>query len=71
MSCLKSIFKKAFNTYHVLCVLSHSVVSDSATPWTVAQWALHPWGLSRQRYWSGLPCPPPRDLSNPGLLHCR
>ena len=24
-------------------------------------------GLSRQEYWSGLPCPPPRDLSDPGI----
>ena len=23
-------------------------------------------GLSRQEYWSGLPCPPPGDLSDPG-----
>ena len=23
--------------------------------------------LSRQEYWSGLPCPPPGDLSNPGI----
>ena len=36
-------------------------------------------GFSRQEYWSGLPCPPPGDLSNPeilntcllSLLHCR
>ena len=24
-------------------------------------------GFFRQRYWSGLPCPPPRDLPNPGI----
>ena len=24
-------------------------------------------GFSRQEYWSGLPCPPPRDLPNPGI----
>ena len=24
-------------------------------------------GLSRQEYWSGLPCPPPGNLSNPGI----
>ena len=24
-------------------------------------------GFSRQEYWSGLPCPPPRDLSDPGI----
>ena len=23
--------------------------------------------FSRQEYWSGLPCPPPRDLPNPGI----
>ena len=23
-------------------------------------------GFSRQEYWSGLPCPPPRDLPNSG-----
>ena len=24
-------------------------------------------GLSRQKYWSGLPCPPPGDLPDPGI----
>ena len=24
-------------------------------------------GVSRQEYWSGLPCPPPADLPNPGI----
>ena len=24
-------------------------------------------GFSRQEYWSGLPCPPPEDLPNPGI----
>ena len=29
------------------------------------------WGFSRQEYWSGLPCPPPGDLPNPGIkLRC-
>ena len=26
-----------------------------------------PWGFSRPEYWSGFPCPPPGDLSNPGI----
>ena len=26
-----------------------------------------PWGFSRQEYWSGMPCPPPGDRSNPGI----
>ena len=25
------------------------------------------WGFSRQENWSGLPCPPPGDLPNPGI----
>ena len=24
-------------------------------------------GISRQEYWSGLPCPPPGDLPDPGI----
>ena len=28
---------------------------------------LCPWKLSRKEYWSGLPCPPPADLPNPGI----
>ena len=24
-------------------------------------------GFSRHKYWSELPCPPPRDLPNPGI----
>ena len=40
-------------------VASHSVVSDSATPWTVAGWAPMSMGILRQDYWSGLPYPAP------------
>ena len=32
------------------------------TPWTVAHQLPLSMGFSRQGYWSGLPCPPPRDL---------
>ena len=45
------------------------VMSDSLTlhgPY-IAQEAPLPWGFSRQEYWSGLPCPPPGDLFNPGI----
>ena len=38
----------------------------SATPRTVACQALLSTGCSRQGYWSGLPCPSPRDLPDPG-----
>ena len=42
------------------------VLSDSATPGTAAHQAPLSMGFSRQEYWSGLPCPPPGDLPNPG-----
>ena len=44
-----------------------SVVSSSATPWTVAHQAPLSMGFSRQEYWSGLPYPSPGDLPNPGI----
>ena len=56
----------------IACVcISHSVVSDSATPWTVACQALLSMDFSRHEYWSGFP-PPGIFLiqeSNPGFLH--
>ena len=39
-----------------MLVLSCSVPSDSATPWTVTHQASLSTGFSRQEYWSGLPC---------------
>ena len=44
-----------------------SVVSDSVTPWTVACQAPLSIRFPRQEYWSGLPCPPPGNLPNPGM----
>ena len=44
-----------------------SVVSDSATPWTVAHQAPLSIGFSRQEHWSGLPLPAPGDLPDPGI----
>ena len=37
--------------------VSHSVVSNSATPWTVAHQVSLSMEFSRQEYWSELPCP--------------
>ena len=37
------------------------------TPWTVAHWAPLFMGFPRQKYWSGLPFPSPRDLLNPRI----
>ena len=38
-----------------------------ATPWTAARQAPLSMGFSLQEYWSGLTCPPPGDLRNPGI----
>ena len=38
-----------------------------AALWTVAHQAPLSMGFSRQEYWTGLPCPPPGDLCNPGV----
>ena len=52
----------------VFCVLScSSHVWLFVTPSTVARQAPLSIKFSRQEYWSGLPCPPPRHLSNPGI----
>ena len=37
-----------------------------ATLWTVTLQAPLSMGFSKQEYWSGLPCPPPGDLLDPG-----
>ena len=56
--------------------LSHSVMSDSLRPQELQPTRLlHPWGLSTQECWSGLPTLlqgifPTQGL-NPGLPHCR
>ena len=37
------------------------------TPWTAARQAPLSMGFSRQGYGSGVPCPPPGDLLDPGI----
>ena len=44
-----------------------SCVQLFATPWTVVPQASLSMGFPRQEYWSGLPFPPPGDLSNSGI----
>ena len=46
---------------------NHSVVLYSATPWTAARQAPLSVEVSRQEYWSGLPCPSSGDLPKPGI----
>ena len=51
-----------------MCMLSHfSHVPLFATLWTMAHQAPLSMGFSRQEYWSGLSCPPPGDLPDPGI----
>ena len=50
-----------------VCVFSHSVLSDSVTPWTVAHQAPLSMGFPRQDYWSGEPFLSPGDLPDPGI----
>ena len=38
-----------------------------AIPWSVALQVLLSMGFLRQEYWSGLPCPSPGDLPDPGI----
>ena len=47
--------------------VSRSVVFDSANLWTVTHQAPLSMGFPRQESWSGLPCPFPGDLPNPGI----
>ena len=58
----------------VFSSVSHSVMSDSPCPQTVAHQPPLSMEFSKQEYWSWLPCPPPGDLPDPGikwgLLHC-
>ena len=51
-----------------VCVLSHfSHVWPFVTPWTVAHQTPLSMEFSRQEYWTGLPCPPPGYLPDPGI----
>ena len=59
---------KKFSAPPCPCCCCLVVMSNSfANAWTVA---LHPplsMGFLRQKYWSGLPFPSPRDLLDPGI----
>ena len=52
---------------HTEEVKSLSRVQLFATLWTVSHKAPLSMGFSRQEYCSGLPCPPPGDLLDPGI----
>ena len=49
-------------------MLSHfNHVQLFVTLWTLAHQPPLSMGFSRQKYWSGLPCPPLADLPDPGI----
>ena len=51
-----------------VCMPSHfSNIQRCVILWTVARQAPLSMEFSRQEYWSGLPCFPPRDLPDPGI----
>ena len=53
---------------HCVCLcVSCSVVSDSATPWTLAHQVLLSMKFSRQEYWSGLSFPSLGNLPDSGI----
>ena len=60
--------RKTVKEDKLMCQIT-SVVSDSfETPWTVAHQTPLSMGILQARiYWSGLPCPPARDLPDPGI----
>ena len=65
---LRSKLGSEGSVLHMCAVLScFSCVWLFATLRTVACQALLSMGLSRQEYWSALPCPPPGDLPDPGV----
>ena len=54
-----------YAVYAVLSCFPHVWLGE--TLWTVARQAPLSTGLSRQEDWSGLLCPPPGDLPDPGV----
>ena len=53
-----SLPAKSLRSWPALC---------DSTDWTVDHQAPLSMGFSRQEHWSGLPCPPPRDLPDPEI----
>ena len=72
VSCIADRFFISWATreaYIYASVQSLSRVQLFATPWTAACQAPLSIGFSREEYWSGMPCPPPGGLPDPGPTH--
>ena len=54
----------AYFTWNMLCLVTQSCLTLCDTVNCRCHRLLCPRGFSRQEYWSGLPYPPPGDLSN-------
>ena len=69
LSCTNSVFIKSSAVLDFVCVHAKSLqwCQTFATPWTVAWQTPLCMGFSRQEYWSGLSCPLPGDLLDPGI----
>ena len=52
----------------IISQFSHSIISDSVTPWTGACQASLSTEFSRQEYWCGLPSPTPGDFLFQGTV---
>ena len=54
--------------FRKVCACVHgAAVQPFVTPWTVACQAPLSMEFSKQEYWDVLPCPPPGDLTDPGI----
>ena len=67
-NCIYPVGTSVSSSTKCACMLgcfSHVWVFE--TLWTIAHQSLLSMGFCRQENWSGLLCPPPGDLSNPGI----
>ena len=66
--CICKIHTGSFHSVYPVCT---KLLQSCLTLWDpmdhIAHQAPLSKGCSRQEYWSGLPCPPPGDVSNPGF----
>ena len=62
-----NIVTNSIKSFKMCVCVSHSVVSDSASPWIIVHQAPLSLEFSRQEYWSRLLCPSPGDHPVPGL----
>ena len=65
---LTTVYRVGHNyTTEHKCTCACLITPVFVTLWTVAHQAPLSMGVSRQEHWSGLPCPPPRGLPDPGV----